>query len=67
MMGVALLIANALIYLPGVAWLSVLYGNGLAWSVEVGMTPFLIGDALKLGLAALLVPGLWKLIGNARS
>lgn len=67
MMGVALLIANALIYLPGVAWLSVLYGNGLAWSVEVGMTPFLIGDALKLGLAALLVPGLWKLIGDARS
>lgn len=67
MMGVALLIANALIYLPGVAWLSVLYGNGLAWSVEVGMIPFLIGDALKLGLAALLVPGLWKLIGDARS
>ncbi len=66
MMGLALLIANALIYLPGVAWLSVLYGNGFAWSVEVGLTPFLIGDALKLGLAALLVPGLWKLIGDAR-
>ncbi|WP_342071313.1 biotin transporter BioY [Yoonia algicola] len=67
MMGVALLIANALIYLPGVAWLSVLYGNSLTWAVEVGLVPFLIGDALKLGLAALLVPGLWKLIGNARS
>ncbi|MDP5086436.1 MAG: biotin transporter BioY [Yoonia sp.] len=66
LMAVALLIANALIYLPGVAWLSVLYGNGLAWAVEVGVTPFLIGDALKLGLAALLVPGLWKLIGDAR-
>ncbi|MDP5362202.1 MAG: biotin transporter BioY [Paracoccaceae bacterium] len=66
LMAVALLIANALIYLPGVAWLSVLYGNGLAWAVEVGVTPFLIGDALKLGLAAVLVPGLWKLIGDAR-
>lgn len=66
LMAVALLIANALIYLPGVAWLNVLYGNGLAWAVEVGVTPFLIGDALKLGLAALLVPGLWKLIGDAR-
>ena len=66
LMAVALLIANALIYLPGVAWLSVLYGNGLAWAVEVGVTPFLIGDALKLGLAALLVPGVWKLIGDAR-
>ncbi|MCK0094184.1 biotin transporter BioY [Yoonia sp. F2084L] len=68
MMAVALLIANALIYLPGVAWLTVLYeGKTLAWAVEVGLTPFLIGDALKLGLAALLVPGLWKLIGNART
>ncbi len=68
LMAFALLIANALIYVPGVAWLTVLYeGKGLAWAVEVGLTPFLIGDALKLGLAALLVPGLWKLIGDARS
>ena len=68
MMAAALLVANALIYLPGVAWLSVLYeGKSLAWAVEVGLTPFLIGDALKLGLAALLVPGLWKLFGNART
>ena len=67
MMAVALLLANVLIYLPGVAWLTVLYeGKGLAWAVEVGLTPFVIGDALKLGLAALLVPGLWKLIGDAR-
>ena len=68
LMAVALLVANALIYLPGVAWLSVLYeGKTLAWAGEVGLVPFLIGDALKLGLAALLVPGLWKLIGNART
>ena len=49
----------------GLAWLAVLYGLDqpiLAW----GLTPFLLGDALKLGLAALLVPGLWKLIGDAR-
>ena len=35
----------------------------LAW----GLTPFLIGDAIKLALAALIVPGLWKLIGSARA
>lgn len=68
MMGVALLIANALIYLPGVAWLPVVYSDKtLAWAIEVGMTPFLIGDAVKLGLAALLIPGLWKLVGDARA
>lgn len=59
--------ANALIYLPGLAWLAVLYseasfGQILSW----GLTPFLIGDALKIGLAALLIPGIWKLVGRAR-
>ena len=34
----------------------------MAW----GLTPFLIGDALKLALAALVVPGLWKLVGRPR-
>lgn len=65
-MALAMLIGNALIYLPGLAWLGVIYGWDqpiLAW----GLTPFLLGDALKLALAALIVPALWKLIGDARS
>ena len=67
-MALAMLIGNALIYVPGVAWLAMLYAeNGLGWAINAGLTPFLLGDALKLGLAALLVPGLWKTIGSARS
>lgn len=65
LMALAMLLGNALIYLPGVAWLGMLHG----WDkpiLEWGLTPFLIGDAMKLALAALLVPGLWKLIGTAR-
>ncbi|MBL4541561.1 MAG: biotin transporter BioY [Rhodobacteraceae bacterium] len=61
----AMAVGMALIYLPGVLWLGVLYGWNepiLAW----GLYPFLIGDALKLGLAALIVPGLWRLVGAAR-
>ncbi|TCO70935.1 biotin transporter BioY [Rhodovulum euryhalinum] len=64
-MALAMLAGNVLIYLPGLLWLGQLYGWDqpiLAW----GLTPFLIGDALKLGLAALLIPGLWALIGRAR-
>lgn len=64
-MALALLVGNALIYVPGLIWLGQLYGWDkpiLAW----GLTPFLIGDVLKLGLAAVLVPGLWKMLGNAR-
>jgi biotin transport system substrate-specific component len=65
-MALAMLAANAVIYVPGVLWLGQVYG----WEQPIlqwGLWPFLVGDALKLALAALLVPGLWKLIGDARA
>lgn len=75
-MALALVVGNALIYVPGLLWLNVLVAGGLfdpakyatAWTQTLawGLTPFLIGDALKLALAALVVPGLWRLIGSAR-
>ncbi|MBC7158276.1 MAG: biotin transporter BioY [Rhodobacteraceae bacterium] len=64
-LALAMLAANAVIYIPGLAWLGQLYGWDqpiLAW----GLWPFLIGDALKLALAALLVPAAWRLAGPAR-
>jgi biotin transport system substrate-specific component len=35
-------------------------------ALTLGVLPFLIGDALKILLAAVLLPGTWKLI-NSRS
>lgn len=64
-MALAMLAGTAVIYVPGVLWLGVLYG----WQeplLQWGLYPFLMGDALKLALAALVVPGLWKLMGQAR-
>jgi biotin transport system substrate-specific component len=61
----ALIIGNALIYIPGIFWLAELYTWNkpiLAW----GLTPFLIGDALKILLAALVIPSIWKFIGSAK-
>ncbi len=65
LMALAMLVGNALIYVPGLLWLHQ-FSSGLEQTLAWGITPFLIGDALKLGLAALLVPALWKLIGDAR-
>ncbi|MEL6808759.1 MAG: biotin transporter BioY [Pseudomonadota bacterium] len=64
-MALAMLIGTALIYVPGLLWLGQLYG----WDKPIlqwGLTPFLIGDALKLALAAILLPTVWKMVGNAR-
>ena len=64
-MALAMLAGSALIYVSGLLWLYQ-FADGWAQTIAWGLTPFLIGDAIKLALAALLVPGLWKLIGTAR-
>jgi biotin transport system substrate-specific component len=64
-MAAAMLLGNVLMYVPGLLWLGELYGWDkpiLAW----GLTPFILGDVLKLALAALVLPLTWKLIGRAR-
>ncbi len=66
LMAVAMFIGNALIYIPGLLWLHQ-FASGWEQTLQWGITPFLISDALKLVLAALVVPGLWKLIGDARA
>jgi biotin transport system substrate-specific component len=45
-----LLLGEALIYMPGLAWLAVLFG--LTKSVTLGLLPFLPAEAVKLALAA---------------
>lgn len=64
-MALAMLIGTVLIYVPGLLWLGQLYG----WDKPIlqwGLTPFLIGDALKLALAAFVLPMVWKMVGDAR-
>ena len=65
----ALLIGSLLIYVPGVIWLHQILvaanpATDLAATIGVGVTPFLIGDALKICLAAALLPAAWALIGR---
>ena len=58
---IAMLIGNAVIYIPGLLWL----GNLLGWDkpiLEWGLMPFIYGDLTKLALAALLLPGAWSLV-----
>jgi biotin transport system substrate-specific component len=65
----AMLVANMLIYVIGLPVLgTALAGigkySGLSGLLAAGMTPFLIGDAVKAVLAALLLPMAWKLLGK---
>jgi biotin transport system substrate-specific component len=60
---IAMLVGNVIIYIPGLLWLGAVVG----WDkpiFEWGLTPFILGDATKLVLAAALVPLAWKLLGR---
>ena len=62
----AMLAGNVLIYVPGLLWLGILFG----WDqpiLEWGLTPFVLGDLAKLGLAAAVLPLAWKLVGRRRA
>ncbi|MFQ5855820.1 MAG: biotin transporter BioY [Anaerolineae bacterium] len=61
----AMILGNLVIYAGGVTWLARFVG-GLAEAVTLGMMPFLIGDAIKLVLAAGLLPAGWSLVGRIR-
>lgn len=60
----AMLTGTAIIYTFGALWLAHHQGISVAKAVELGVSPFLIGDAVKLLLAGLLLPAAWRLVGD---
>lgn len=58
-------IGNIVIYLFGASWLNVYKGTfGNISVMWAGVYPFLLGDAIKIALAALALPGAWALFGR---
>ena len=60
----AMLAGNLAIYGFGLAWLAGLIGTEKA--VAFGLVPFLLGDAVKIALAACLMPLAWKAVAALR-
>jgi biotin transport system substrate-specific component len=59
-------LGNLVIYAFGVPWLMVAADLGFAKALQLGVTPFLLGDALKVALAAGLLPASWALVRRIR-
>jgi len=57
-----MLLGEAIIYAVGVPYLAGATGMSLTAAIAAGLTPFLIGDALKAALAMGLLPTAWKLV-----
>jgi len=59
----AMILGNIVIYSFGLLWLGILLG----WNkpiLEWGLYPFVLGDILKVGLAATVFPAVWRWISG---
>ena len=59
----AMVLGNLVIYAVGVPYLAWALGVDLGEAIRLGALPFLAGDALKIVLAAGLLPLAWRLAG----
>lgn len=69
----AMFLGSIVIYAIGVSWLyaalpATIDGSpkSVETALELGLYPFVIGDVIKLLIAAALVPGAWFLLGRLR-
>jgi biotin transport system substrate-specific component len=60
-------LGNLVIYAFGLPYLMAATGMDLGTGLAAGVTPFLIGDAIKIALAAGLLPAAWKVVERVES
>lgn len=60
----AMLIGNAIIYVPGLIVLGTILGTTPSTTLSYGFLPFYLGDIVKLVLAAAAMPLAWKFLGK---
>ncbi|MGC8634422.1 MAG: biotin transporter BioY [Candidatus Limnocylindrales bacterium] len=63
----AMLLGNLLIYAVGLPWLAAADGLSTEQAIREGLYPFLLGDAIKLALAAAVFPIGWWIVGRRPS
>ncbi len=58
---IAMLLGNMVIYVFGLAWLNKIMPSFQA-TLQAGLTPFIAGDLIKIAVAALLLPLVWRFV-----
>jgi len=64
---IAMAVGLAIVFACGVAWLAWLAqpaSVGFSAALRTGLVPFLVADAIKVALAATVLPTVWRVIGR---
>jgi len=61
----SMLLGNVIIFSCGIIWLQHFTGKDWTWTINAGLTPFIVGEILKIAIAGTSLPILWRLV-NAK-
>jgi biotin transport system substrate-specific component len=61
-----MILGNVVIYAVGATWLAHALGVGATQAWDLGVKDFLVGDAIKIALAAGLLPAAWWVVDEVR-
>ena len=63
----SMLIGTVITFGFGLVWLQQYTGKDWAWTINAGLTPFIVGEVLKIAIAGTSLPILWRLVNRKNS
>ena len=63
----SMLIGSVITFTFGLLWLHQFTGKSWGWTISAGLTPFIIGEAIKIAIAGTSFPTLWRLVNRKNS
>jgi biotin transport system substrate-specific component len=62
-----MLLGEILIFAPGLLWLQMSYNLSWSKTIAFGLTPFIVGEIIKIGIAGTALPSVWAVVRRVRS
>ena len=63
----SMLIGTVITFSFGVVWLHQYTGKSWSWTFSAGLTPFIVGEALKIAIAGTSLPAIWRVVNRKNS
>ena len=63
----SMLIGTITTFSFGLVWLHQYTGQSWDWTIKAGLTPFIVGEALKIAIAGTSLPAIWHIVNRKKS
>jgi biotin transport system substrate-specific component len=63
----SMLVGTIITFSFGLVWLHQYTGQSWSWTIEKGLTPFIVGEILKIAIAGTSLPAIWRVVNRKNS